>query len=517
MITAETIRQALRCGEPGCVCHKPTGLVHCPAHDDEHPSLSVSENNGKILVKCHAGCSQDQVISALKEKELWPSGNGNRRTKGKKELVATYGYKDAAGILLFEVCKFRNPDGSKTFSQRRLIPGGGSILGIRAGEYQCFDNSATWYPVGRKGPGPMAAVKNFVAVQLVPYRLPELLAADPAVPVHLGEGEKDVDRLRALGLTATCNPMGAGKWRPEYNSHLQGRAVVILPDKDDAGRDHAQKVARSLHGIAASVKIVELPDLPAKGDVSDWLDAGGTVEYLQVLVELVPEFNPAIAPAPSAKVTATSKGNGDEEPTQQEILLTIAAAAELFHTPDDDCYARFPVNGHQETWAVRSKGFKRWLSYEFYKITNKGANSESTGAALNVLEAQAQFAGPEHTVWVRVAEHEGNLYIDLANASWEAIKITTQGWEMVADPPVCFRRSRSMLPLPYPERGGNINELRPFVNVATVQDFRLVVAYQLAAMRARGPYPIMVVNGEQGSAKSTMARVNRSLVDPNTS
>ena len=219
MITADTIRQALQCGEPGCDCHKPNGHVHCPAHADSTPSLSVTEKDGKILVYCHGGCPQDRVLSALKEKGLWPSGKGAGHTPlRKKELVATYSYKDAAGNLLFEVCKFRNPDGSKTFSQRRPIPGGGFIWGLRAGEYQCFDNSGTWYPMGRKGTNPMAAVKKFPAVQLVPYRLPELLAADPEIPVYVPEGEKDGDRLRGLGVTATCNSQGAGKWRTEYNS-----------------------------------------------------------------------------------------------------------------------------------------------------------------------------------------------------------------------------------------------------------------------------------------------------------
>jgi hypothetical protein len=520
MITADTIRQVLQCGEPGCECHAPNRNVHCPAHDDPTPSLSVTEKDGKILVYCHGGCPQDRVLSALKEKGLWPSGKGAGHTPlRKKEMVATYGYKDATGNLLFEVCRFRNPDGTKTFSQRRPIPGGGSILGIRAGEYQCSDNSATWYPVGRKGPGPMAVVKNFPAVQLVPYRLPELLAADPAVPVQLGEGEKDVDRLRALGLTATCNPQGAGKWRKEYNQYFRGKAVVILPDNDDPGRNHAQKVARSLHGIAASVKIVELPDLPAKGDVSDWLDAGGTMEYLQVLVELAPEFDPATAPAPGAETaaTSTSKEAEDEEPKQWKILLEIASAAALFHTPDDESFARIPVNGHLETWAIKGGGFKKWLLHGFYKRQGKAPQSEIFSSTIKLLDAKALFEGPLRPVWVRVADYKGAIYLDLANEKWEAVKVTTACWEVEADPPVCFRRPRSMLPLPYPERGGNINELRPFVNVATVQDFRLVVAYQLAAMRARGPYPIMVVNGEQGSAKSTMARVNRSLVDPNTS
>jgi hypothetical protein len=132
MITADTIRQAQSCGNPGCTCGQPHGLVHCPAHADEHPSFSVSESNGKILVKCHAGCSQERVITALKEKGLWPSGKGSGFTPPrKKELVATYPYKDAAGNLLFEVCRFRNPDGSKSFSQRRPLSGGGCIWGLR--------------------------------------------------------------------------------------------------------------------------------------------------------------------------------------------------------------------------------------------------------------------------------------------------------------------------------------------------------------------------------------------------
>jgi hypothetical protein len=191
--------------------------------------------------------------------------------------------------------------------------------------------------------------------------------------------------------------------------------------------------------------------------------------------------------------------------------------AELFHTSDDESFARIPVNGHLETWAIKGGGFKKWLLHGFYKRQGKAPQSEIFSSTIKLLDAKALFEGPLRPVWVRLADYEGAIYLDLANEKWEAVKVTITGWEVEADPPVCFRRPRSMLPLPYPERGGNINELRPFVNVATVQEFRLVVAYQLAAMRARGPYPIMVVNGEHGSAKSTAARVNRSLVDPNSS
>jgi DNA-binding transcriptional ArsR family regulator len=118
--------------------------------------------------------------------------------------------------------------------------------------------------------------------------------------VFVDEGEKDVHSLEALGLTATCNPGGALKWRREFNKHFQGKAVVILPDNDPpdknhpegVGRAHAQQVARHLHGMAASVKVVELPGLPDHGDVSDWLKAGGTKEKLLALVETAPEWKP---------------------------------------------------------------------------------------------------------------------------------------------------------------------------------------------------------------------------------
>src|SRR5690606_11913344 len=103
------------------------------------------------------------------------------------------------------------------------------------------------------------------------YRLPELIAAPPDVPVFVCEGEKDAQRLADEGLIATTGSCGAGKWREGFSEHLAGRDVVILPDNDDVGRKHAALVLRSVHPFARSVRIIELPGLPPKGDVSDWL------------------------------------------------------------------------------------------------------------------------------------------------------------------------------------------------------------------------------------------------------
>jgi DNA primase len=117
-----------------------------------------------------------------------------------------------------------------------------------------------------------------------PFIAPELLAAAPSVSVFVCEGEKDANAVTRLGLVATTNPGGAGKWRIEYNEPLHGRVVVLLPDNDKAGREHAEDVTRSLQGIAATVKVVALPGLLEKGDVSDWLTAGGTRETLERLI-----------------------------------------------------------------------------------------------------------------------------------------------------------------------------------------------------------------------------------------
>ncbi|HQH74277.1 MAG TPA: DNA primase, partial [bacterium] len=130
-------------------------------------------------------------------------------------------------------------------------------------------------------------------IRRVLYHLDEIVQSDPSLPVYIVEGEKDADRLRSLGLMATCNPNGAGQWRDEYNAPISGHPVVIIPDHDVPGRRHAEQVAGSLHGHAASVKILHLPGLPDKGDVSDWLDAGGTKDELERLVEQTPAWEPA--------------------------------------------------------------------------------------------------------------------------------------------------------------------------------------------------------------------------------
>ena len=206
---------------------------------------------------------------------------------------------------------------------------------------------------------------------------------------------------------------------------------------------------------------------------------------------------------------------GRGRPTQSDILIDLAAEVELFHTADSTAYGDLHFNGHRETWPVRSKGFKRWLTRRYFEDAGGAPNSEALQAALNLLEARAHFDAPQGQVFIRVAGHGEKLYVDLADDSWRAVEIDGAGWRIVGKPPVRFRRAAGMGPLPVPIPGGSVDMLRPFLNVDD-DDFVLAVAWALAVLRHRGPYPVLVLSGEQGSAKSTFCRVLRALLDPNT-
>ncbi len=205
-----------------------------------------------------------------------------------------------------------------------------------------------------------------------------------------------------------------------------------------------------------------------------------------------------------------------KQPSQVEILTEIAARAEVFHTRDGTAFATVKVDGHKETWRVRSKPFKQWLVASFYSSQKKPPNSEARNAVLGLVEAWAQHEGKERTAYVRVAEGANSVYIDRGSREWDAIRIDSSGWHVVPKPGVKFHRTVRTARLPKPLAGGDVTALRSFINLSSEQDLVLVVAWLIGALRPTGPYPILILQGEQGSAKSTTARMLRSLVDPST-
>lgn len=232
---------------------------------------------GRDELECRQNGTRMSRISAgtAPSKPSKPTG-----TAGRWREIDRYPYVDRDARLLFEVVRYVKPDGEKAFKQCRPDDRGGIV----------------W---------------NLEGVQRVPYRLPMVLNAET---VYLPEGEKDVATLEAWGLVASCNPGGSGSSQlyAGWADYYRGRHVVILPDNDEPGRKHAAAVAAALLSVAASVRIVELPDLPAKGDVTDWRDAGGTSERFRELTD-------AAAPMDAAALSGLRArwGVADEAPHHQ--------------------------------------------------------------------------------------------------------------------------------------------------------------------------------------------------------
>lgn len=218
-------------------------------------------------------------------------------------------------------------------------------------------------------------------------------------------------------------------------------------------------------------------------------------------------------PSPAGSATVGQA----ERKSQADLLVELTAGAELFHDPASDTYARVRVGEHHECWPTRSKAFKRWLDHQFYLSFQKVANSDAMNNAIRLLEARAQYEGDCRNVHLRVApDGQDGIYLDLADLTWRAVHITENGWQIETEAAVDFRRSAGMLPLPTSVHGGKLEDLRQFVNVQDEASWALVKAWLRSAIRPDAPYPVLTLHGEQGSAKTSLARMLRGLFDPAT-
>jgi energy-coupling factor transporter ATP-binding protein EcfA2 len=202
-------------------------------------------------------------------------------------------------------------------------------------------------------------------------------------------------------------------------------------------------------------------------------------------------------------------------------LVRIARAeSELFHDAGGEPYAYAKVGAHRETYSVRGRAFSLWLRQHYFRKYKSGVGANPMSEALATITMFAVCEGPELPVHARIGEHGGAIYIDLGDKDWRAVRVSAAGWEIITDPPVRFVRSGSMRPLPQPTKGGSIELLRKFINVpprdeATgADDFLLLVAYALAALRPNSNYPVLALAGEQGSGKTSLVRLLGSLIDP---
>lgn len=342
---------------------------------------------------------------------------------------------------------------------------------------------------------------------------------DPSVPLFVTEGLKKGDALVSRGVCAIAL-LGVWNWRGKNNrggkvalaewEHvaLNGRRVYVVFDSDLMRKPEVEAALSRLEALlksrGAKVFLVYLPDAEdgRKQGVDDFLVSGHTVEDLIALSKPGPR-KPSVT-------------NEQKKPTQSELLIGYAEEAELFHDATGDGYATVEVDGHWETWALRGERFRRYLVRRYYRDTGKAPSSQALAEAKDTIAAMAAFDGPEEGVSVRVAKHGDEVYVDLCNEQWEAAEVTSSGWRVVPswEIPVRFVRKDNAAELPRPEKGGSLRLLKRFLNVKTEEDFCLVVAWLIGAYNPDGPYPLLVLQGEQGSGKSTAVRVVRSVTDP---
>ena len=276
------------------------GAVKAVWRGDENPSFSLfrSEDGGTWLYRDHGTGEKGNAFGFLVDILQMPKAEAAEALRGggfitsytpapvrqtpkkvkpavekptvRSRIVKTYAYTDEHYNLLFEVVRFT----PKRFAQRRKDPETRAwVWGLKAGGYIKGTNGDWVIPKNGE-----PAEREFPVCRHVLYRLPRLIAtAGTGETVYLVEGEKDVETLEAFDLIATCNPMGALKWDESYTEMLRGRRVVNLRDNDEAGAKHAAMVAEALRGETSFASVL-LPNLPTGVDVTEWFDAGNTLE-----------------------------------------------------------------------------------------------------------------------------------------------------------------------------------------------------------------------------------------------
>lgn len=453
-------------------------LAWCPFHPDgegkppHQPNLYVSER-GFI---CHA-CGEKGSLRRLATKA------GVTCQTGETTEQICYDYEDENHNLLYQVV--RRP--GKRFFQRRPDERGGWINDLKG-------------------------------VRRVLYRLAELRER-PDEPVYVVEGEKDANRLRSIGLIATTNSGGAGKWHDDYSQILAGRDVIIIPDNDEPGRQHAEAVARSLAGKATSIRVLSLPGLGPKGDVSDFLSSGKTSKDLLAIAEATGHWSPggsvvASGMSDDEPCEDTPPARNDKPPSVATVIVQIAEqeGLELFHDERGAAYVRLEIGTKRQILAVAGREFETYLGRLAWNRLGKVAGSEAIRSAKATLEGKAIYEGPTHELHCRVARVGEEIWIDLDGV--RAVKVGPDNWEVVERPPILFRPNPHNRPLPEPVRGGDPLAILKFTKIEDEQVGLLLAVFLVACMYPDIPCPLLVVHGVQGASKSTLQRMLKRLIDP---
>jgi putative DNA primase/helicase len=350
------------------------------------------------------------------------------------------------------------------------------------------------------------------------------LAERSSASVLVCEGEKAADAARSMlpALAVVTSPGGSKAAAKADWSSLRGRDVAIWPDNDKPGAAYAEEVAKlAVKAGALSVVIIQPPAIAPEGwDAADAKSEGFTSAQLQTLIASAKIFTPRVPAIKSKAEGVGEDAQGERKRPRQSnelIALVDSLQVDLWIDEDSEAFASFPVGNHRENRSLRSREFRRWLAGQQWRATGGASTVQALEDSLRVFEARAFEEGGRFKTYRRVGEHNGKIYIDLCDEDWRAVEVSALGWEVVNNPPCKFIRGGAMRALPEPELGGSVSDFMGYFAFDSEAEFQLIVAWCVQALRPRGPYPLLIVNGEQGAGKSNLTAFLRALTDPNAS
>jgi putative DNA primase/helicase len=402
-------------------------------------------------------------------------------------------YRDAAGVLGY-ILRFDH-DGGKEF--RPLALWQSSKGGAAAWRWQAWPEPRPLYGLDK-------------------------LAARPSAPVVLSEGEKSADAAQRLLPDYICiaSPNGSRAAKKADWTVLANRHVLIWPDADEPGQKYAGEAIDCLGKAgAASIALIATPDDVSEGwDAADAMEQGWTQAQAEALARAAKQVGSRRRGArPEAFAAEAQEKPSKKRGIEAIVGITEEAGVIFWHDAAKNAYATVENDGHLENHRIASKDFGRWISNQAYILGHTPPSTGTLGDASRIFEAKA-IKGPMRAPFKRIGERDGRWYVDGGYDDWSVFEITPDGCALLKShdlPIIRPQAMRSMPPLPHLMESVSLEALlRPFVN-ADDAGFMLVVAWLVAAMWPHGPYPILILQGEQGTAKSSLTKLLRQIVDPN--
>ncbi|MDB4303530.1 hypothetical protein N9934_01900 [Desulfosarcina sp.] len=296
-------------------------------------------------------------------------------------------------------------------------------------------------------------------------------------------------------------------------SDAAAEPVPLEPDNAPIDRPGDRATSDPALTSASAAARLELPaPEPAAQAPSDDFSTNTEDAASEAAVEVEPKPDQADDTGEKDPMLAGKKSRADI------AVALMNKSSSFFHTLGKEPYAMIWKQDHYEVWSIHSKEFELWIRYLYYQHTQSAMKKSDLLTAIQEAEASALFAGPEMEVWLRIAKHEGAFYIDIGNANWEQIEITPDSWRVISleKSPVRFRRPKGMRSLPHPEPDGDLKRIGSLLNLRNDGDLCLILSWMVGAMHPTGPYPILIIQGEQGTGKSFLTKCIRSLLDPST-